>query len=100
MNKSSPSERERYLEAVAMPPDLRRLAATSEDAFDAAVSALVMAAGVEDLRASPRSPPTRWQDLAATPPGAPEPAGHPSLSAHGELATEAAGSSRGPRGLG
>jgi hypothetical protein len=39
-----------------MPPDLRRLAAASEDAFDAAVSALVMAAGVEQLRALPDAP--------------------------------------------
>jgi hypothetical protein len=92
VNKSSPSERERYLEAVAMPPDLRRLAATSEDAFDAAVSALVMAAGVEDLRALPEEPAYAldgkiWRPR---PPGAPEPAGHPSQSAHGELATEVA----------
>jgi hypothetical protein len=39
-----------------MPPDLRRLAAASEDAFDAAASALVMAAEVEELRALPDAP--------------------------------------------
>ena len=37
VRKNSPSERERYLEAVPVPPDLRRLAAAGEDAFDAAV---------------------------------------------------------------
>jgi hypothetical protein len=56
VRKNSPSERERYLEAVPIPPDLRRLAATSEDAFDAAVSAVVMAGGVGELRALPEAP--------------------------------------------
>jgi hypothetical protein len=56
VRKNSPSERERYLEAVPMPADLRRLAAASEDAFDAAISAVVMAAGVEELRALPDAP--------------------------------------------
>ena len=37
VRKNSPSEQERYLEAVPIPPDLRRLAAAGEDAFDAAV---------------------------------------------------------------
>ena len=56
VRKSSQSERERYLGAVPMPSDLRRLAAASEDAFDAAVSALVMAGRVEELRALPAEP--------------------------------------------
>jgi hypothetical protein len=56
VRKNSPSERERYLEAVPIPPDLRRLAAASEDAFDAAVSAVVMAGGVGELRALPEAP--------------------------------------------
>ena len=56
VRKNSPSERERYLEAVPIPPDLRRLAAAGEDAFDAAVSAVVMAGGVGELRALPEAP--------------------------------------------
>jgi len=55
VRKNSPSERERYLEAVPIPPDLRRLAAAGEDAFDAAVSAVVMAGGVGELRALPEA---------------------------------------------
>jgi hypothetical protein len=50
VRKSSPTERERYLRAVPMRPELGRLAAASEDAFDAAISAVVMAARVEELR--------------------------------------------------
>jgi hypothetical protein len=50
VRKNSPSERERYLGPVPMPPELRRLAANSEDAFDAAISAVVMAARVEELQ--------------------------------------------------
>jgi hypothetical protein len=53
VRKSSPRERERYLETVPMRPDLRRLAAAGDDAFDAAVSAVVMAARVDDLRTLP-----------------------------------------------
>jgi hypothetical protein len=49
VTKSSQRDRERYLAALAMPSELRWLAATSEDAFDAAVSALVMAASVDEL---------------------------------------------------
>jgi hypothetical protein len=56
VRKRSPSERERYLEAVPMPPGLRRLAAASEDAFDAAISALVMAARSDELNALPAEP--------------------------------------------
>ena len=69
VRKNSPSERERYLEAVPIPPDLRRLAAAGEDAFDAAVSAVVMAGGVGELRAL-RSARLRGggHDLAAAPP--------------------------------
>jgi hypothetical protein len=56
VRKNSPSERERYLGAVPMRPDLGRPAAASEDAFDAAVSAVVMAARVEELRTLPGAP--------------------------------------------
>jgi hypothetical protein len=56
VRKNSPSERERYLGPVPMPRDLRRLAANSEDAFDAAISAVVMAARVEELQALPEEP--------------------------------------------
>jgi hypothetical protein len=56
VRKSSPGERERYLAAVPMRSDLRRLAAAGEDAFDAAVSAVVMAAGADELRDLPDAP--------------------------------------------
>jgi hypothetical protein len=56
VRKNSPSERERYLATVPMRPDLSRLAAASEDAFDAAISAVVMAAKVQELRALPGAP--------------------------------------------
>ena len=56
VRKSSPSERERYLATVPMPPELRRVAAAGEDAFDAAVSAVVMAARADELRALPDAP--------------------------------------------
>ncbi len=49
VTKNRQRDRERYLAALAMPSELRRLAATSEDAFDAAVSALVMVASVDEL---------------------------------------------------
>jgi predicted nuclease with RNAse H fold len=49
VTKNRQHDRERYLAALAMPSELRRLAATSEDAFDAAVSALVMTASVDEL---------------------------------------------------
>src|SRR5215218_5995952 len=56
VRKNNPSEWERYLRTVPMRPDLGRLAATSEDAFDAAISAVVMAARVDELRALPDEP--------------------------------------------
>lgn len=56
VRKNDPSDRDRYLAAVPMPGDLRRLAAAGEDAFDAAVSALVMAARIEELQALPDEP--------------------------------------------
>jgi hypothetical protein len=49
VTKSSQGDRERYLAALAIPSEFRRLAAASEDAFDTAVSAVVMAAAVDDL---------------------------------------------------
>jgi hypothetical protein len=56
VRKNSPSERERHLAPIPMPSELRRLAAAGEDAFDAAVSAVVMAAGIEELRTLPDAP--------------------------------------------
>jgi hypothetical protein len=56
VRKNSQSERERYLEAVPLPPELRRLAASSEDAFDAAISAVVMADRAQELQALPEEP--------------------------------------------
>jgi hypothetical protein len=92
VRKNSPSERERYLGTVPMPPDLRRLAAASEDAFDAAISAVVMAARVEELRALPDEPGyvlegKIWQprDLVALGTGGRVPQG-----VYGELATAVA----------
>jgi predicted nuclease with RNAse H fold len=49
VTKSSQRDRERYLAVLAMPSEFRRIAAASEDAFDAAVSALVMAVSVDEL---------------------------------------------------
>jgi hypothetical protein len=76
VTKSSQRDRERYLAALAMPSELRRLAATSEDAFDAAVSALVMAASVEELLGLRHEPDYAlegkiWQPRAPSP--SPEP---------------------------
>ncbi len=56
VRKNSPGERERYLTTVPMPTELRRRGAASEDAFDAAVSAVVMAARMDELRALPAAP--------------------------------------------
>jgi hypothetical protein len=56
VRKSAQSERERYLGSVPMPADLRRLAGAGEDAFDAAISAVVMATRVEELAALPDAP--------------------------------------------
>lgn len=49
VRKSDPEARQRYVEGLALTSEQRRLAAASEDAFDAAVSALVMASAVEEL---------------------------------------------------
>jgi hypothetical protein len=56
VRKSSAAERERYLAEVPMSPEHRRLAGASEDAFDAAISALVMSAAAEELRGLPDEP--------------------------------------------
>jgi hypothetical protein len=53
VRKNRPGERERYLGTVPMRADLRLVAAGSEDAFDAAVSAVVMAARADELRTLP-----------------------------------------------
>ena len=92
VRKTSPSERERYLGTMPMRPDLGRLAAASEDAFDAAVSAVVMAARVDELRTIADAPGyvlegKIWQprDPVALGTGGRLPQG-----AHGELATAVA----------
>jgi hypothetical protein len=56
--KSSPAARQVYLDQHfgALAPEHRQAAIASEDAFDAAVSALVMAACVADLEALPPEP--------------------------------------------
>jgi len=56
VRKNNQDEREPYLADVQMAPEFRRLAATSEDAFDAAVSALVMPTAVDELLALPDEP--------------------------------------------
>jgi hypothetical protein len=56
VTKSRQSERERYLSTLRIPSEFRRRAAASDDAFDAAVSALVMSASVGELLALPNRP--------------------------------------------
>ena len=56
ITKSSPAARARYLASASVPKTFRGLAAASEDAFDAAVSALGMAAAVQELSALPGEP--------------------------------------------
>jgi hypothetical protein len=92
VRKISPSERERYLGTVPIRPDLGRLAAASEDAFDAAVSAVVMAARVDELQTVPDAPGYSlegkiWQphEPVALGTGGPLPQG-----AYGELGTAVA----------
>lgn len=55
VRKSDPAERRGYLARRRLPASLRSLAEGSEDAFDAAVSAMVMAENVDDLRALTKS---------------------------------------------
>jgi hypothetical protein len=59
VRKSDPAARARYLSELAWPPDpgLRELAASTEDAFDAAVSALAMWVNRDDLTSLPASLP-------------------------------------------
>jgi hypothetical protein len=56
VRKNRQSERQRYLAEIPLAPELRQRAAASDDAFDAAVSALAMAAAVDELRALPDEP--------------------------------------------
>ena len=97
VRKNSPTERERYLGAVPMSPDLGRLAAASEDAFDAAVSAVVMAARIDELRVLPDAPGYElegkiWQPRDPVVLGT---GGRLPQGAHGELATAVAAVLRG-----
>jgi hypothetical protein len=92
VRKNSPSQRERYLGTVPMRPDLGRLAAASEDAFDAAISAVVMTARVDQLQALPDAPGYAlegkiWQPRDPFPLGT---AGHLPAGAYGDLATTVA----------
>jgi hypothetical protein len=57
VTKSQQSERERYLSTLDIPRQFSRRATGSEDAFDAAVSAVVMSAAVGELLALPNKPP-------------------------------------------
>jgi len=93
VRKNSPSERERYLAAVSMAVDFRRLAAASEDAFDAAISALAIAAAADELLALPDEPDYALEGKIWHPrvPVALGSAGRQSRGAHGELATTVAG---------
>lgn len=54
--KSNTAARKTYLEKVAMDSRFRASAAISEDAFDAAISAIGMSAAVAELVALPREP--------------------------------------------
>lgn len=56
VNKSSPTERARFLESVPMASEFHVLAAASEDAFDAAISAIGMAAAIDELPNLPEEP--------------------------------------------
>jgi hypothetical protein len=92
VRKNSPSERERYLGTVPMRPDLGRLAAASEDAFDAAISAVVMAARVDELRTLPDAPGYALEGKIWQPrdPVALGTGGRLEQGAYGELATAVA----------
>jgi hypothetical protein len=77
VRKSDPAARARYLSELAWPPDpgLRELAASTEDAFDAAVSALAMWVHRDDLASLPAALPLEaaregwiWQPSGAWPP--------------------------------
>jgi hypothetical protein len=56
VRKNNAGERERYLAQIPMAAEFRQRAAATEDAFDAAVSALVMAGGADELLALPEEP--------------------------------------------
>ena len=92
VRKNSPSERERYLGTVPMRPDFGRLAAASEDAFDAAISAVVMAARVDELRTLPDAPGYLLEGKIWQPrdPVALGTGGRLAQGAYGELATAVA----------
>jgi hypothetical protein len=92
VRKNSLGERERYLRTVPMPTDFRQRGAVSEDAFDAAVSAVVMADRMDELRALPAAPGYElegkiWQPRTSADltPGDRQPTG-----AYGELRTAVA----------
>ena len=92
VRKNSQGERERYLGAIPMRREFRRLAAASEDAFDAAVSALVLAAGIEELPAIPGGPDYALEGKIYQPriPLASGSGRRQPVSAYGELTTAAA----------
>ena len=92
VRKNDPTERERYLAAVPIPGGLRRLAAAGEDAIDAAVSALVMAARTEELQALPDAPGYALEGRIWAPrdPITLAASGRQRQGAHGELAAAVA----------
>jgi hypothetical protein len=59
--KSRQSERERHLSTLDIPRKFNRRAAASEDAFDAAVSAVAMSAAVGELLTLPSKPQDRME---------------------------------------
>ncbi len=92
VRKNSPIDRKRYLGTVPIRADLARLAAASEDAFDAAISAVVMAARVEELRTLPDAPDYALEGKIWQPhdPVTRRTAGREPQGAYGELATAVA----------
>lgn len=56
VTKSDQTERAQFLKDLPIPATLREIAAGNEDAFDAAVSAVAMAAAVEELVSLPDEP--------------------------------------------
>ena len=72
VRKSDGAERRRYLAGLCLPAGLANVAERSEDAFDAAVSALVMARHADELRGLEPSddPVTRLEGAIWIPPAA------------------------------
>ena len=93
VRKSSAAEREQYVEGLSLTSDQHRLAASSEDAFDAAVSALSMASAVEELAALEPEPEYQLEGKIWRPQEhvSPEPALQSVLHAEDDLGAALAG---------